>query len=61
MLTQAHIAQQKQVLIGLTKSLGKELAEKNIAVNAVTPAGAKTRISRPNVKRTCGKNAVKSA
>ena len=30
--------------IGLTKSLGKELAEKNIAVNAVTPAGAKTRI-----------------
>ena len=30
--------------IGLTKSLGKELAHKNIAVNAVTPAGAKTRI-----------------
>ena len=30
--------------IGLTKSLGKELANKNIAVNAVTPAGAKTRI-----------------
>ena len=30
--------------IGLTKSLGKELAEKNIAVNAITPAGAKTRI-----------------
>ena len=30
--------------IGLTKSLGKELAGKNIAVNAVTPAGAKTRI-----------------
>ena len=30
--------------IGLTESLGKELAEKNIAVNAVTPAGAKTRI-----------------
>ena len=30
--------------IGLTKSLGKELAEINIAVNAVTPAGAKTRI-----------------
>jgi len=30
--------------IGLTKSLGKELADKNIAVNAVTPAGAKTRI-----------------
>ena len=30
--------------IGLTKSLGKELADKNIAVNAGTPAGAKTRI-----------------
>ena len=30
--------------IGITKSLGKELADKNIAVNAITPAGAKTRI-----------------
>ena len=30
--------------IGLTKSLGKELADKNIAVNAITPAGAKTRL-----------------
>ena len=30
--------------IGLTKSLGKEVTDKNIAVNAVTPAGAKTRI-----------------
>ena len=34
----------KAAVIGLTKSLGKELAEKNIAVNAVTPASAKTRI-----------------
>ncbi len=34
----------KAGVIGLTKSLGKELAEYNIAVNAVTPAGAKTRI-----------------
>ena len=34
----------KAGVIGLTKSLGKELAEKNIAVNAVTPAGAKTQI-----------------
>ena len=30
--------------IGLTKSLGKELADKNIAVNCITPAAAKTRI-----------------
>ncbi len=34
----------KAAVIGLTKSLGKELALKNITVNAVTPAGAKTRI-----------------
>ncbi len=34
----------KAGVIGLTKSLGKELADKNISVNAVTPAGAKTRI-----------------
>ena len=34
----------KAGIIGLTKSLGKELADKNIAVNAITPAGAKTRI-----------------
>jgi len=34
----------KAGVIGLTKSLGKELASKKIAVNAVTPAGAKTRI-----------------
>ena len=34
----------KAGVIGLTKSLGKELAKKNMAVNAVTPAAAKTRI-----------------
>ena len=34
----------KAGVIGLTKSLGKELANKNIAVNTVTPAVAKTRI-----------------
>ena len=45
--------------IGLTKSLGKELAGKNIAVNAVTPAGAKTRIldqmSKEHVSRMLAK------
>ena len=45
--------------IGLTKSLGKELADKNIAVNAVTPAGAKTRIldqmSKAHVQRMLSK------
>ena len=45
--------------IGLTKSLGKELADKNIAVNAVTPAGAKTRIldqmSKEHVQRMLSK------
>ena len=34
----------KAGVIGLTKSLGKELAKYNIAVNAVSPATAKTRI-----------------
>ena len=34
----------KAGVIALTKSLGKELAEYNIAVNCVTPAAAKTRI-----------------
>ena len=45
--------------IGLTKSLGKELADKNIAANAVTPAGAKTRIldqmSKEHVARMLSK------
>ena len=34
----------KAGVIALTKSLGKELAEHDIAVNCVTPAAAKTRI-----------------
>ena len=34
----------KAGVIGLTKSLGKELAQNNIAVNCVTPAAARTRI-----------------
>lgn len=34
----------KAAVIGLTKSLGKELATKNITVNCVTPAAVKTAI-----------------
>jgi len=34
----------KAAVIALTKSLGKELADRNIAVNCVTPAAARTRI-----------------
>ena len=34
----------KAGVIALTKSLGKETASKNIAVNAITPAAARTRI-----------------
>jgi 2-dehydro-3-deoxy-L-rhamnonate dehydrogenase (NAD+) len=40
----AHYSASKAGLIALTKSLGKELAAHNIAVNAVTPAAAKTAI-----------------
>jgi len=49
----------KAGVIGLTKSLGKELADKDIAVNVVTPAGAKTRIldqmSKEHVARMLSK------
>ncbi len=49
----------KAGVLGLTKSLGKELAQYNIAVNAVTPAGAKTRIldqmSKEHVQRMLSK------
>ena len=40
----AHYSASKAGVIALTKSLGKELAGYNIAVNAVTPAAAKTAI-----------------
>jgi 2-dehydro-3-deoxy-L-rhamnonate dehydrogenase (NAD+) len=40
----AHYSASKAGLIALTKSLGKELAAYEIAVNAVTPAAAKTAI-----------------
>ena len=38
------LIQLKAAVIGLTKSLGKETAEQDIAVNCITPATAKTRI-----------------
>ena len=41
----------KAGVIGLTKSLGKELADKNIAVNAVTPTTANTRILEQMTKK----------
>jgi 3-oxoacyl-[acyl-carrier protein] reductase len=40
----SHYSASKAGLIGLTKSLGKELAAKNVLVNCVTPAAAKTEI-----------------
>ncbi|KJC59013.1 3-oxoacyl-ACP reductase [Bradyrhizobium sp. LTSPM299] len=40
----AHYSSSKAGLIALTKSLGKELAQHDILVNAVTPAAAKTAI-----------------
>ena len=40
----AHYSASKAGLIALTKSLGKELAGYEIAVNAVTPAAARTAI-----------------
>lgn len=40
----AHYSASKAAVIALTKSLGKELASYDIAVNAVTPAAAKTAI-----------------
>jgi 2-dehydro-3-deoxy-L-rhamnonate dehydrogenase (NAD+) len=38
----SHYSASKAGLIGLTKSLAKELATKNVMVNCVTPAAAKT-------------------
>jgi 3-oxoacyl-[acyl-carrier protein] reductase len=40
----SHYSASKAGLIGLTKSLGKELAGRNILVNCITPAAAKTDI-----------------
>ena len=40
----SHYSASKAGLIGFTKSLGKELATKNILVNCVTPAAVKTEL-----------------
>ena len=40
----SHYSASKAGLIALTKSLGKELAQKNVLVNAIAPAAAKTAI-----------------
>lgn len=40
----SHYSASKAGLIGLTKSLAKELATRNVLVNCVTPAAAKTEI-----------------
>ncbi len=42
--TASHYSASKAGLIGFTKSLGKELATKNILANCVTPAAANTEI-----------------
>jgi 2-dehydro-3-deoxy-L-rhamnonate dehydrogenase (NAD+) len=42
--TASHYSASKAGVIGLTKSLGKELATTNILVNCVTPAAANTEI-----------------
>jgi 3-oxoacyl-[acyl-carrier protein] reductase len=42
--TASHYSASKAGLIGLTKSLGKELANKSVLVNCVTPAAANTEI-----------------
>lgn len=42
--TASHYSASKAGLICLTKSLGKELASRNVLVNCITPAAAKTEI-----------------
>ncbi len=44
----AHYSASKAGLIALTKSLGKELAQHDILVNAVTPGGGEDRDLRPD-------------
>ena len=44
----SHYSASKAGLIGLTKSLGKELATKGMLVNCITPAAAKTEMFAPD-------------
>ncbi len=50
----SHYSASKAGLIGLTKSLGKELATKGVLVNAVTPAAAETDIFRQMTEEQIG-------
>ena len=50
----------KAGVIALTKSLGKELAEKNIELFSSYSSWCKNKNFRPNVKRTCCPHALKS-
>ena len=48
----------KAAVIGLTKSLGKELAKDGVTVNAITPATIDTPIlaqCRPRISTTCAR------
>jgi 2-dehydro-3-deoxy-L-rhamnonate dehydrogenase (NAD+) len=47
----SHYSASKAGLIGLTKSLGKELATKGILVNCITPAAAKTEMFSQMTKK----------
>lgn len=50
----SHYSASKAGLIGLTKSLGKELATKGVLVNAVTPAAAETDIFKQMTEAQIG-------
>ena len=54
----------KAGVIAFTKSLGKEVADQNIAVNCITPAAARTRIfdqiSQEHVKYMLSKNSART-
>ena len=51
----------KAGVLGLTKSLGKELAQYNIAVKCSHTSWSKNKNFKSNDKRTCAKNVIKSS